>query len=605
MHTITPLLVLFIAKQSIVEAFTFTRWSYADVISTSRLYASDDNIEQQSAAADNAIASDETENQIKSHLPDPKDVDEWWEASDKPDQSTTMVEQQVRATQQAREAAQARYATQEDRLQQYQEHIERQRKIFDAALIDNVNENVGEEVKPMLRQIARRALRTCIESRAEGRRSRGEEGPDVEYDYTAEEIKERIMYIGGTTVKLVDVGCGTGGLFEYLLDAADAFGVSLEITAFDLSSNMATAAEKHGKKILNLEKYEGNGHKIRVINEDFVGSVMSRSEDGAQSEHFGKYDAVIINSCFGNFFSQEDVMTAAALCLELDGTVCVTHPLGIEFPNKQHEEDPETVPNAHPNIIEFREMIRYHALTPGEFIDSLDVLDKDKKVVNRQFYFACAYRVPHRALKEVIRLRGAVASGYGRGGKKLGVPTANLPESLFSNALEEVEAGVYFGWAVIEDATEKKKGRNKQHKAVVNVGYSPTFEGKENKEKIVEAHLIVDNDVIRAPKDFYNETMRLELIGSIRPEMKFPNFPRLMKAIKSDIQMATDALELQPFGALRADPFLVDAAKRVNNTIVLGEDPWVGKDGGDATASWEFEPITDAIMKTSLSRWVL
>lgn len=615
MHTIIkPLLALLIAQN--VGAFTFTRTSYADIISASRLYtSSSSSIEEESSSSADQDTSEEagadTKPEVASHLPNPDDVDEWWEATDKPDQSATMVEQQVRATQQAREAAQARYTTEEDRLQQYQAHIEKQRKIFDesaSAWMDNnnVNENaVGEEVKPMLRQIARRALRTCIESRAEGRRSRGEEGPDVEYDYTAEEIKERIMYIGGTTVKLVDVGCGTGGLFEHLLDAADAFGVQLEIVGFDVSSNMSAAAQKHADTILGLEKYEGNGHSIRIINEDFVGSVMSRSEDGAQSEHFGKYDAVIINSCFGNFFSQEDVMTAAALCLELDGTVCVTHPLGIEFSNKQHKEDPETVPNAHPNIIEFRELIRYHALTPGEFIDSLDVLDKDKKVVNRQFYFGCAYRVPHRALKDVIRLRGAVASGYGRGGKKLGVPTANLPESLFSNALADVEAGVYFGWAVIEDATERKKGRNKQHKAVVNVGYSPTFEGKENREKIVEAHLIVDKDVIRAPKDFYNETMRLELIGSIRPEMKFPNFPRLMKAIKSDIQMATDALELQPFGALRADPFLVDAAKRVNNTIVLGEDLWVGKDGGDVTASWEFEPITDAIMKTSLSKWVL
>ena len=69
--------------------------------------------------------------------------------------------------------------------------------------------------------------------------------------------------------------------------------------------------------------------------------------------------------------------------------------------------------------------------------------------------------------------------------------------------------------------------------------------------------------------------------------------------------MATNALELQPFGALRADPFLVDAAKRVDNPIIEGKDAWVGTGGGNSTASWEFEAITDAIMKTSLSKWVL
>lgn len=53
-------------------------------------------------------------------------------------------------------------------------------------------------------------------------------------------------------------------------------------------------------------------------------------------------------------------------------------------------------------------------------------------------------------LSQRMKFRGKVDSGYGRGGKKLGIPTANLPESLFSNALKDVAAGVYFGWAVIE-----------------------------------------------------------------------------------------------------------------------------------------------------------
>ena len=48
-----------------------------------------------------------------------------------------------------------------------------------------------------------------------------------------------------------------------------------------------------------------------------------------------------------------------------------------------------------------------------------------------------------------------------------------------------MNTGVYFGWASVESA-DNVAGRNRPIKAVVNVGYSPTFEGEENKEKIVE-----------------------------------------------------------------------------------------------------------------------
>lgn len=45
-------------------------------------------------------------------------------------------------------------------------------------------------------------------------------------------------------------------------------------------------------------------------------------------------------------------------------------------------------------------------------------------------------------------------------------------------------SGVYFGWAALE---EDEGG---PWKCVANVGYSPTFAGEENAEKIVEGHLI-------------------------------------------------------------------------------------------------------------------
>jgi len=208
----------------------------------------------------------------------------------------------------------------------------------------------------------------------------------------------------------------------------------------------------------------------------------------------------------------------------------------------------------------------------------------------------------HReSLDDIVRLRGPVATGYGRGGKKLGVPTANLPESLFKTALTTVPTGVYFGWAVIEGGTGNedtiKGGRDVPHKAVVNVGYSPTFEGEENKEKIVEAHLItksvdtiLDDDGRTAfvaeediEGDFYGEVMRLQLIGFIRSEKKFDSFPELVAQIHNDVANAADALDGSPFSDFKGDTFLDSDCS------------WMGSGGGDESASWQFEDWDTAI----------
>ena len=152
---------------------------------------------------------------------------------------------------------------------------------------------------------------------------------------------------------------------------------------------------------------------------------------------------------------------------------------------------------------------------------------------------------------------------------------------------------MYFGWAVIENtSTTQNNGRNVPIKAVVNVGYSPTFEGKENKEKIVEAHLITKSSPMEKPEsdsdadteimddvegDFYNETLRLQLIGYLRPEQKFDSFPELIAQIHRDIGNANWALDSMPFIFSKEDDFVKDG------------DGWVGSGGGDDGAGWEFE----------------
>jgi riboflavin kinase len=179
----------------------------------------------------------------------------------------------------------------------------------------------------------------------------------------------------------------------------------------------------------------------------------------------------------------------------------------------------------------------------------------------------------YKLLENRLLFRGPVDQGYGRGGKQLGFPTANLPSTLFQNALEDVQNGVYFGWAVIEG-----RNNNKAYKAIVNVGLSPTFEGAENPEKIIEAHLRIPDD--QEPfSDFYGETMRLQLDAFMRPERKFPSFPELMAQITADVQDASAALDKEPFVRFQKTDFL---------TLVSDDkSPWTGSGGGDANASWE------------------
>jgi FAD synthase len=99
-------------------------------------------------------------------------------------------------------------------------------------------------------------------------------------------------------------------------------------------------------------------------------------------------------------------------------------------------------------------------------------------------------------------------------------PLVNLPTSLFQNALEGLPPDVYFDWAVLEasqdDSNGEINGRNVPHKAVVNFEYSPMFEGQENSETIVKAHLILDESI----GGFYSKTLQLELVGFLQQEQK-------------------------------------------------------------------------------------
>jgi riboflavin kinase/FMN adenylyltransferase len=121
-----------------------------------------------------------------------------------------------------------------------------------------------------------------------------------------------------------------------------------------------------------------------------------------------------------------------------------------------------------------------------------------------------------RMLGRRFQVRGTVVAGRDRGGRLLGVPTANL-------ALEDElcpKSGIYA-------VTVEVRGR--MHSGVANIGYSPTFE---DRRFTVEVHILDFNESI------YGEKIRINFVRRLRDEMKFEGIDALRRQIETDIETA-------------------------------------------------------------------
>ncbi|KAJ0396256.1 hypothetical protein ATCC90586_006406 [Pythium insidiosum] len=142
-------------------------------------------------------------------------------------------------------------------------------------------------------------------------------------------------------------------------------------------------------------------------------------------------------------------------------------------------------------------------------------------------------------VKESIKLSAKVVEGFGRGGKQLGCPTANLCREELGSKLDELPTGIYCGWATVDG-----KG---PYKAVASIGWNPYFQ---NKEKTVEPHLLHKFD-----EDFYGARLKFVICGYLRPEMNFPSLEALIDAIQNDIAQSEAWLELPEGQQWRNDDF--------------------------------------------------
>ncbi|OMH82050.1 Riboflavin kinase [Zancudomyces culisetae] len=131
-----------------------------------------------------------------------------------------------------------------------------------------------------------------------------------------------------------------------------------------------------------------------------------------------------------------------------------------------------------------------------------------------------------------IYLESKVISGYGRGGKELGIPTANMCEQAVEQALDSVSTGIYFGLCKIESEDVIRP-------MVMSLGWNLFYK---NKKRSIEAHIIHKYE-----QDFYGQEISTLILGYIRPERDYNGRESLIKDIKADIDFALKALELPEY----------------------------------------------------------
>ncbi len=117
-------------------------------------------------------------------------------------------------------------------------------------------------------------------------------------------------------------------------------------------------------------------------------------------------------------------------------------------------------------------------------------------------------------------IQGRVIHGHRRG-KALGYPTANIKPEVKLHPPE----GVYAAYCQTEDGAV--------HKAVMNIGYNPTFHDR----RVSYELYILDFD-----RDVYGEYLTAYMVERLRPEMVFPDPDHLIDQIGKDVEYARSLL---------------------------------------------------------------
>ncbi|KAF8665827.1 hypothetical protein AX16_000270 [Volvariella volvacea WC 439] len=145
-----------------------------------------------------------------------------------------------------------------------------------------------------------------------------------------------------------------------------------------------------------------------------------------------------------------------------------------------------------------------------------------------------------------IYLEGIVQRGFGRGGKDLGCPTANLPDESISPLSSVTETGVYYGYAQVvrpKDGKLRSGLREEDYQVfpmVMSLGWNPFYK---NEKLTAEIHIMHAFEF-----DFYGSEMKALVLGYIRPELDYTSRGEILvtplsKKLKQQVEALIDDIE--------------------------------------------------------------
>jgi len=150
-----------------------------------------------------------------------------------------------------------------------------------------------------------------------------------------------------------------------------------------------------------------------------------------------------------------------------------------------------------------------------------------------------------------IPLSGPVQHGFGRGGKDLGCPTANLPDESLLHMSEITQTGVYYGYARVYPPEGADKPLSEQDAKVLpmvmSLGWNPFYK---NERLTAEVHIMHD-----FASDFYGYYLKALVLGYIRPELDYISREALMVDIETDKRVALNSVTRPAYEKFQDDPF--------------------------------------------------
>ncbi|KAF5369961.1 hypothetical protein D9758_001278 [Tetrapyrgos nigripes] len=149
-----------------------------------------------------------------------------------------------------------------------------------------------------------------------------------------------------------------------------------------------------------------------------------------------------------------------------------------------------------------------------------------------------------------IKLSGPVQRGFGRGGKDLGCPTANLPDESIESIASVTKTGVYYGFAQVlprPEGNELSEDDVKVHPMAMSLGWNPFYK---NERLTAEIHIMHEFQA-----DFYGYEMKVVVLGYIRRELDYTTREALIDDIEIDKLVAIRSLDRPDYKKFSTDSF--------------------------------------------------